>query len=95
MTPPDERLTKIETTLWGAYGTNGLNSDVKRHNQQIGDLFGRDETMRQEIDERLNSLSDRVDSGFTGLYKLFISVMASVLVSTIGIIVTLVLTRGG
>ena len=91
----DERLTKIETTLWGAYGTNGMNSDVKRHSEQIGELYGRDESMRKEIDGRLTALDARVSAGFTSMYKVLISLMISVIVSAIGIIGTLIVVKPG
>lgn len=94
MNPPDVRLAKIETALWGAYGTNGLNSDVKRHNQQIGDLFGRDEAMRSEIDTRMRDFETRINDKLDGLYKLIATLIVSVLVGAGGIVATLVVTGG-
>lgn len=56
----EERMTKVETTVWGAFGTNGLNSDVRRHGEDIGELYGRDETLRQEIYQKLDALNFRL-----------------------------------
>lgn len=92
-TQPDERLVKIETTLWGAYGTNGLNSQVRRQSEQIGELFARDETLRRDIDKQLDQLGERMEAGFTELYRLMVTIMASVVVSAVGIVVTLLLTN--
>lgn len=55
-----KRLTQLETTLWGVYGDNGLRSDVKRHGEQIGDLFGRDETLRQDLSNRVDAINSRL-----------------------------------
>lgn len=92
-TQPDERLAKIETTLWGAWGTNGLNSQVRRHSEQIDELFARDEALRQDIDRQLDALGERMENGFGQLYRLLISLLASVVVSAVGIVVTLLLTN--
>ena len=92
MSPPEERLTKIQTTLWGAYGTNAPNSEVKRHGQQIGDLYGRDETLRQDVDARLSAMGERVNAKLDALYKLMATLIVSILVGAGGIIATLVVT---
>jgi hypothetical protein len=92
-TPADNRLTKIETTLWGAYGTNGLNSEVKRHGEQIGELFGRDEAMRQHVDQRLKEISDVMHTKLDRIYAMLMTVIASILLGAAGIIATVVLTK--
>lgn len=79
---PDERLTQVETTLWGRWGTNGINSDAKRHSEQIGDLYGRDETLRKEIDAKLEAINSRL-----------LSLTVAVAVGAIGIIGALLGTQ--
>ena len=71
----EDRVTKIETTVWGAFGTNGINSDVKRRGQQIGDLYGRDEVLRQEIYTKLDALNSRL-----------LSLTVAVAIAAIGIV---------
>lgn len=90
--PADERLIQLETTMWGRFGTNGLNSDVKRHGEQIGDLYGRDETLRQEVDARISGLGEKVNAKLDGLYKLIATLIVSILIGAGGIIATLVVT---
>lgn len=94
MTAPDldQRLTKAETTLWGAHGSNGINGDVKRHREQIGELFGRDEAMRKDFTDRMDALEDRLRSRLDGLYKLMATLIVTILVGAGGIIATLVVT---
>lgn len=82
MSVMDEDMTKVKTTLWGAFGTNGLNSDVKRHGKQIEVLFERDETLRRDIDEKLSSI-----------YRLLFTLMIAVVTGSIGIIGALLATQ--
>ncbi len=86
-------LIKLATTVWGAFGDNGLNSDVKHHGEQIGDLYGRDETLRSDIDVRLRMLDERLNDRLGGIYKLLATLTVSMLVSAVGIIATLLVTQ--
>jgi hypothetical protein len=94
--PPgdDQRDTviRLSTTVWGAYGTNGLNGDVKRHSQELGELYARDETMRADVDRRFAELVQRVDSKFDGLYKSISTLLVSIIVGFGGVIATLLVT---
>jgi hypothetical protein len=87
------QVTRLATTVWGAYGTNGLNADVKRHGRDIGDLYGRDETLRTDIDKRIYEFEQRVNDKLDGLYKLVVTVGVSVLIGAGGIIAA-ILTQG-
>lgn len=92
-TEVEERLVKLETTTWGAFGNNGLKGDVTRHSQQIGDLYGRDETLRNDVNGRLSTLDQRMSDRLAEIHKLIVTLLLAVLVSAIGIISTL-LTQG-
>lgn len=82
--PPDTEklLTQISTTLWGAYGSNGLNAESKRHGEQIGQLFGKTEQISSELERRLG-----------GIYRMLATLTVSMLVGAFGIIATLVVTK--
>lgn len=82
MSTIDEEIIQMKTALFGVYGNNGLNSDVKRHSEQIGDLYGRDETLRKDIDQKLESIHRQ-------LFTLLIAVTAG----AIGIIGALLATQ--
>lgn len=92
--PPTEpdRMTAIETTLWGRFGSNGINAEVRRNSEKIGDLYGRDETLRIDIDARIARLDERLNDGLSSIYRLITTLLGTVLVSTIGIVLTMVLT---
>lgn len=76
-------LIKMSTTLWGAFGTNGLLGTSKDHARQIGELYGKTEELSTQLERRL-----------AGIYRLVATLTVTILVSAIGIIATLVLTRG-
>jgi hypothetical protein len=78
----EERLTKLETSLWGPFGTNGVKGAVERHSKEIGELYGRDEALREDLNHRL-----------TGIYKLLLTTMVTVVVGAGGIITTLLVGR--
>jgi len=77
-------LVQIATTLWGAYGTDGMNGKVQEHSRQLGELQGRIEELSGQLERRL-----------TGIYRLIATLTVTILVSAIGIIATLALTTGG
>lgn len=85
-------LTQISTTLWGAYGTNGLNSDVKRHGEQIGELFGRDEALRNDLNTKMSDFEERVNGKLDGLYKLIATLIVSILVGAGAIVASVLVT---
>lgn len=96
-----DRMTAIETTLWGRFGGDGISSDVKRHSEQMGELFARDETMRSEMDNRLREFEGRIDkkleaqnAKLDGLYKMVAGLIISILIGSAGIIVTILVTKG-
>lgn len=83
--PSDETektLTKLVTTIWGAYGTNGLNAEVRRHGKQIGELYGKTGALGEEIERRLG-----------GIYRMLATMAVSMIIGLIAIIGTLVATQ--
>lgn len=84
---PDEGMettvTKLATTVWGAWGTNGLNRKSQEHSEQIGELFGKHSQLSEELERRLG-----------GIYRMLATLTVSMLVGAVGIIATLVVTKG-
>ena len=80
----DRLLVRISTTLWGAHGGNGLNSEVKHHREEIGKLHGKTSALGEEIERRLG-----------GLYRMMAVMAVTMVVGLIGILGTLIITRGG
>ena len=78
----EDRMTKVETTVWGAFGTNGLNGDVKRHGEQIGDLYGRDETLREDVNRKLDALNSRLLSLTIAVAAGALGIVGALLAST-------------
>lgn len=75
-------LAEMKTTLWGYSGNNGLNGDVKRHDKQIGELYGRDEALRKDIDKKLE-----------GILRLLFYLTVAVATGAIGMVGTLLATQ--
>lgn len=77
-----ERLAKVETTLWGGYGNDGLNARSNEHTRQIGELFEKNEQLNIRVEERL-----------AGIYSRLAILAGSLLVGCVGIIGT-ILVKG-
>jgi hypothetical protein len=92
-TEDDSRLAVVEHTLWGRFGNNGLKGDLERLRGDIGKLFGRDDALRAEVDNRLGQLEQRLNDKLDGIYRLMLTLMVSILVGAGGIIATLVVTK--
>jgi hypothetical protein len=76
-------LTQLATTVWGAFGNNGLNRKSQEHSEQIGELFGKHSQLSEELERRLG-----------GIYRMLATLTVSMLVGAVGIIATLVVTKG-
>lgn len=84
MSPPEEtdkRLVRLETTMWGAFGNNGLNRKSQEHSEQIGELFGKTSALGEEIERRLG-----------GIYRMLATMAITMVVGLVGIIGTLIAT---
>jgi hypothetical protein len=77
-----ETLTKLTTTVWGAFGTNGLNKTSQDHARQLGELYGKNEALSNELERRLG-----------GIYRMLATLTVTMLVGAIGIIGTLLVTK--
>lgn len=80
----DRLLVRISTTLWGAHGTNGLNGEVKHQREEIGKLHGKTSALGEEIERRLG-----------GIYRMLAVMAITMVVGLVGILGTLIITRGG
>lgn len=85
-------LTKLATTVWGPFGSNGLNGDMKRLRQDIGELYGRDDAMRTDFGARMEAMEERMGDKLDGLYKLTATLIVTILLGAGSIVVTLVVT---
>jgi hypothetical protein len=77
----EARFTRLETTVWGPHGENGLNGEVKKLRREVGELFGRDEALRKDVNAKLDDI-----------YKLMATLIVTILVGAGGVIATLLVT---
>ncbi len=76
-------LTQLATTVWGAFGNNGLNKKVEDHSEQIGELYGKVGGLSEELERRL-----------AGIYRMLATLTVTMFVGALGIIATLLATKG-
>ena len=65
---------------------------MSRVREDIGQLFGRDDALRKEVDSRFSDLEERLNAKLDGLYKLMATLIVTIMVGAGGIIATLVVT---